>query len=369
MKRRRIPMIAIGSDHAGFALKKEILSYLKKNKIEYRDFGASSEESSHFPLYASLVATAVQENECKRGILICGTGIGMSIVANKFKGIRAAVCLDEYQAKMAKQHNNANVLVLAGRITSPEQAFKLIDIWMNEKYLDGKYEIRNRLIRNIEEGGAMSGRSYRNMAFVFDHPLIQHKISILRDKNTGTKEFRELVKEVSTLMGYEVTRALPLEEIEVETPIAKAKTKVLSGKSVGFVPILRAGLGMVDGLLTLIPTAKIGHIGLYRDQESLEPVEYYCKLPDDVSKRMIILLDPMLATGGSASAAIGFLKQRGVRNIKLMSIIAAPEGIEKVHTDHPDVNIYCACVDKTLNDHAYIVPGLGDAGDRLFGTK
>ena len=362
-------MLAIGCDHAGFALKKEILSYLEKKNILYRDFGAYSDDSSDFPFYASLVATAVQKDECERGILLCGTGIGMSIAANKFRGIRAALCMDEYQAQMAKRHNNANVLVLAGRITPKETAFDIIDIWLNEKYLEGKYEKRNQMIRRIEEGENMAGTNYKDMAFVFDHPLIQHKIAIMRDKNTNTKEFRELVKEVSTLMGYEVTRELPLVEIEVETPIAKAKANVLSGKSVGFVPILRAGLGMVDGLLTLIPTAKIGHIGLYRDHETLQPVEYYCKLPEDANERMIILLDPMLATGGSASAAIGFLKQRGVTNIKLMSIIAAPQGIEKVHRDHPDVNIYCACVDQTLNDKAYIVPGLGDAGDRLFGTK
>ncbi|HQM95775.1 MAG: uracil phosphoribosyltransferase [Clostridia bacterium] len=362
-------MLAIGCDHAGFTLKNEILSYLEKKNIPYRDFGAYSDDSCHFPFYASLVASAVQKNECERGILICGTGIGMSIAANKFKGIRAALCMDEYQARMAKRHNNANILVLAGRITPKDTAFEIIDIWLNENYLEGKYETRNGLIRRIEEGGSMSGTNYMDMAFVFDHPLIQHKISIMRDKNTNTKEFRELVKEVSTLMGYEVTRELPLEEIEVETPIAKTTVKVLSGKNVGFVPILRAGLGMVDGLLTLIPTAKIGHIGLYRDHETLQPVEYYCKLPEDAHDRMIILLDPMLATGGSASAAIGFLKQRGVKNIKLMSIIAAPQGIQKVHKDHPDVNIYCACVDQTLNDNAYIVPGLGDAGDRLFGTK
>lgn len=362
-------MLAIGCDHAGFRLKEEIRTYLEQKNIPYHDFGAFSDESSHFPYYASLVASSIQKKECERGILICGTGIGMSIAANKFDGIRAALCTDVFQAQMAKRHNDANILVLAGRITKKEDAVLIIETWLSEKYLEGKYEVRNQLIRDIEEGGSMSGTNYRDMAFVFDHPLIQHKISIMRDKNTNTKEFRELVKEVSTLMGYEVTRDLPLEEIEVETPIAKCRTRVLSGKSVGFVPILRAGLGMVDGLLTLIPTAKIGHIGLYRDHETFEPVEYYCKLPEDAADRMIILLDPMLATGGSASAAIGFVKQRGVTNIKLMSIIAAPQGIEKVHHDHPDVNIYCACVDEKLNENAYIVPGLGDAGDRLFGTK
>lgn len=205
--------------------------------------------------------------------------------------------------------------------------------------------------------------------FIFDHPLIQHKISLLRDKKTTTKEFRELVCEVSMLMAYEVTRDLPLEEIEVETPIAMARTKVLAGKKLALVPILRAGLGMVDGMLKLLPMAKVGHIGLYRDPRTLEPVEYYCKLPPDSAERDLIVLDPMLATGGSASAAVAFLKKRGIGSIKFMCLIAAPEGIARLHRDHPDVPIYCAAQDERLNDHAYIVPGLGDAGDRLFGTR
>jgi uracil phosphoribosyltransferase len=205
--------------------------------------------------------------------------------------------------------------------------------------------------------------------FVFDHPLIQHKISLLRDKNTSVKEFRELVSEIAMLMGYEVTRNMPLKEVEIETPVAMAKTKVISGKKLGIVPILRAGLGMVDGMLNLLPMAKVGHIGLYRDPETLEPVEYYCKLPVDAHEREIVVLDPMLATGGSASAAIRFIKEKGVSSIKLMCLIAAKAGIERINKDHPDVEIYCAAVDEKLNDHGYIVPGLGDAGDRLFGTK
>lgn len=205
--------------------------------------------------------------------------------------------------------------------------------------------------------------------FIFDHPLIQHKISLLRDKNTSTKEFRELVSEIAMLMGYEVTRNMTLKEVEIETPVAVAKTKVLSGKKLGIVPILRAGLGMVDGMLNLLPMAKVGHIGLYRDPGTLEPVEYYCKLPVDALERDIVILDPMLATGGSASAAISFIKERGVSNIKLMCLIAAKSGIARINRDHPDVEIYCAAVDEKLNDHGYIVPGLGDAGDRLFGTK
>ena len=202
-----------------------------------------------------------------------------------------------------------------------------------------------------------------------DHPLLQHKLSILRDENTGVKDFREVVSEIATLMCYEATRDLPLEEVEIKTPITTAKFKTIAGKKLAIVPVLRAGLGMVDGILTLIPSAKVGHIGLYRDPDTLEPVEYYCKLPNDIAEREVIILDPMLATGGSASAAIQFIKNYEVKNIKLMNIIAAPEGIQRVHHDHPDVDIYCAALDEKLNDHGYIVPGLGDAGDRIFGTK
>ncbi len=204
---------------------------------------------------------------------------------------------------------------------------------------------------------------------ILDHPLIRHKLSILRDKNTGTKEFREIVSEIAMLMCYEATRDFPIEEIEVETPMGIAKCGVLSGKKVAVVPILRAGLGMVDGILTLIPAAKVGHIGLYRNEETLEPVEYYCKLPSDIEDRVVMLVDPMLATGGSAVDAITQIKKRGVTHINFMCIIAAPEGIARVQQAHPDVNIFCAAQDERLNDIGYIVPGLGDAGDRIFGTK
>lgn len=205
--------------------------------------------------------------------------------------------------------------------------------------------------------------------YVFDHPLIQHKVTLMRDIHTSTKEFRELAREVVTLMTFEATRDLPLKEVEIETPITKCTMKMLAGEDIAVVPILRAGLGFVDGVLDLIPNAKVGHIGLYRDPETHEPVEYYCKLPADIEKREVFVVDPMLATGGSAVAAIDFIKARKAENINFMCLIAAPEGIEVLQKAHPDVNIYIAAKDDHLNDHAYIVPGLGDAGDRLYGTK
>jgi uracil phosphoribosyltransferase len=205
--------------------------------------------------------------------------------------------------------------------------------------------------------------------FIMDHPLIKHKLTLIRDKNTGSKEFREMIGEIAMLMCYEATRDLPLQEVEIETPVAVAKTQVISGKKLAFVPILRAGIGMVDGVLQLVPAAKVGHIGLYRDPVTLKPVNYYCKLPGDIEEREVIVLDPMLATGGSAVAAINLIKSKGVKNIKFMCIIAAPEGIKTLTEAHPDVTVYCAAKDERLNENGYIIPGLGDAGDRIFGTK
>lgn len=215
----------------------------------------------------------------------------------------------------------------------------------------------------------MQGRIKMSKLFVMDHPLITHKLTIMRSKKTGSKDFRELLEEISILMGYELTRDLPMTEITIETPITKMQAKTIAGKKLAIVPILRAGLGMVDGLLRLVPVAKVGHIGLYRDETTHEPIEYYCKLPFDIEERIVILVDPMLATGGSASDAITMLKKRGCRNIRFMCLVAAPEGVARVQADHPDVDIYAGALDERLNEHAYIVPGLGDAGDRIFGTK
>lgn len=210
---------------------------------------------------------------------------------------------------------------------------------------------------------------YSEKVHVANHPLLLHKLTILRDKNTSTKDFRELVSEIGMLLTYEATRGLPLEETEVETPICKTTAPKLKGKKFAVVPILRAGLGLVEGVLRMVPSARVGHIGLYRDEETLEPVKYFCKMPKDIAERDILIVDPMLATGGSASAAVGFMKEYGCTNIKLMVLLAAPEGIARIEKDHPDVDIYCGAVDEKLNEHGYIVPGLGDAGDRIFGTK
>ena len=209
----------------------------------------------------------------------------------------------------------------------------------------------------------------KSQIFIMNHPLIQHKISLLRDKATGVKEFREMISEITMLMCYEATRDLPIKEVEIETPLAVAKTKILAGRKIAFIPILRAGIGMVDGVMALIPAAKIGHIGLYRDPETLKPVKYYSKLPSDIDDRDVIILDPMLATGGTAVDAIGIIKKEKPKSIKFMCIIAAPEGVRALTEKHPDVQVYCAAMDEKLNDQGYIVPGLGDAGDRIFGTK
>ena len=212
-------------------------------------------------------------------------------------------------------------------------------------------------------------KNYMENVVVIDHPLVQPKLTLMRDKNTGTKDFRMLLNELSTLMAYEVTRDLPMEEVDIETPVASMRARVLAGRKLGIVPILRAGLGMVDGMVTMMPNVKVGHIGLFRDPQTLEPVKYYFKMPPDIAERDVIIVDPMLATGGSASAAVQFMKEVGCKHIKLMCIIGAPEGVAVMQKEHPDVDIYVAALDDHLNEHGYIVPGLGDAGDRIFGTK
>lgn len=361
-------IIALGADHAGYELKVFLTKRLRELGFETLDFGAQSEAPYDYPDAAFAVAEVVSKGAAQKGICVCGTGIGMAIAANKVRGIYAAACTNEQMAVMSRKHNDANVLTLGARLISRETALEIAQAWIDTKFEGERHEARLQKIRRKEtESGQHT--NYQGKATICDHPLVQHKVSIIRNKNTSVKEFRELVQEIAGLMVYEVTRALPLAEIEVETPLEKTRAYTLEGKKLAIIPILRAGLGMVEGILRLIPNAVVGHIGLYRDPATLLPVEYYCKLPGDIAERDIFILDPMLATGGSASAALSLVKSRGGKRISLVSIIAAPEGISKVHEEHPDVEIFAAALDKHLNDHGYIIPGLGDAGDRLFGTK
>ena len=325
-------MIALAADHAGYPLKEEIKKHLLERGFDVKDFGTDSDKSVDYAVFAKIAGEAVSSGECKLGIFCCGTGVGISMAANKVRGVRAANCADTFSARMTRLHNENK-------------------------------EVRNLQIIYIWRSSKMANITITN------HPLIQHKLSILRDKHTASKEFRTLVGEIAMLMCYEATRDLPLKDVEIETPVSKMTTKALAGKKLAFVPILRAGLGMVDGVLTLVPSARVGHVGLYRDPATLQPVEYYCKLPSDIGERDVIVLDPMLATGGSAIDAITQIKKRNPKSIKFMCIIAAPEGLEALSKAHPDVDIFAAAKDEKLNDHGYIVPGLGDAGDRIFGTK
>ena len=363
--------IVLGSDHAGFNLKEEIKKHLGKmseNGLEVIDFGTNNSAISvDYPDIAITVAESVANKTYDKGILVCGTGIGMSIAANKVPGAYAALVCSVEMARLCRAHNNANILALGGRTTKLEDALAMVDAWLNTDFDEGRHSRRVGKIKNYES--CKVSDSCHKKLNIIEHPLIKHKVGIIRDKKTTVKEFRELVQEIAGLMVYEITRNLALEEVKVETPITETIAYSIAGKKMAIVPILRAGLGMVDGILQLIPNAKVGHVGLYRDPETLEPVEYYCKLPGDIEERDIFILDPMLATGGSAAAAIELVKRRGGKKITLVCLIAAPEGVNKVHSHHPDVEIYTAALDDHLNDHGYIVPGLGDAGDRLFGTR
>lgn len=363
--------IALGSDHAGYSLKKCIRKFLEGKSFSVGDYGAvNAEDPYDYPDAAFIVGERVASREFDLGILVCGTGIGMVMAANKVPGVRAALAYDEETARFARRHNNANILGIGGRKTDCDKGIRIVKEWLSAKFEGARHLTRVEKIRAYENSHThCAERKEIPRLVTFDHPLIQHKLGMVRDRNTSVKVFRELVQEIAGLMVYETTRNLQLEPVEVETPITRTTAFSLSGKKVAIVPILRAGLGMVDGILQLIPNAKVGHIGLYRDPKTLKPVEYYCKLPGDIGERDIIIVDPMLATGGSASAAIDLVKRRGGVKISLLSLIAAPEGVAKVHDQHPDVDIFAAALDSHLNDHGYIVPGLGDAGDRLFGTR
>ncbi|NLV82235.1 MAG: uracil phosphoribosyltransferase [Synergistaceae bacterium] len=369
--------IILAADHAGFTMKEVIKKYLEEKEYEVLDCGTTSGDLSvDYPDFGFKAAEIVASNKADMGVLICGTGIGMSMVANKVQGIRATLCHDHYTAEMSRKHNNSNILVMGSRVTSIEIAKDIVDTWLTTEFEAKKHKIRIDKIANYENVhisktfvepftcGKTGGRT-----FVINHPLIKHKLGIMRNKNTSSKDFRDLVHEVSALMIYPATCHLALEEIEIETPIEKTKISNLSGKKLAVVSVLRAGLGMAEGILKVIPNAKEGHIGLYRDHKTLKPVDYYCKLPNDISERDVFVVDPMLATGGSVASAVRHIKAKGAKKISLISLLAVPEGIARFHEEHPDVDLYVAAIDSHLDKNAYIVPGLGDAGDRLFGTK
>ena len=362
--------IAFACDHGGYVLRDAVLNFLRSKGIEVHDLGPYEyDKDDDYPDAAYRVAEAIVGGVVDLGVLACGTGFGIAIAANKLPGIRAIPCNSPDAAHIAKAHNNINVLTMGGRLIKPEEVGAILDAWLETQFEGGRHIQRINKIAKIEKATLNIANQNGGHVMLFNHPLVQHKIGLIRDSKTTAKEVRELIKEVTGLMAYEITRNLPLTDKEIETPLAKTTVKTIEGKKLAIVPILRAGLGMVDGILNVIPNAKVGHIGLYREETTLEPVEYYCKLPFDIEEREIFVLDPMLATGGSASAAISLIKERGGKKISLVSLFAAPDGIERMHKDHPDVSIFIAALDSHLNEHGYIVPGLGDAGDRLFGTK
>ncbi len=345
----------VGSDHAGYEEKEKVKNYLRQKGFEVRDVGTDSPETCDYPDFAHRAVEYLQAAEEARGILVCGSGVGMAITANRHRGIRAGRCLTPEAASLARTHNNINCLTFGGREISSKQAKKVVDAFIETDFDGGRH---SRRINKIDNPPLK----------VIHHPLVQTKLTQLRDKATTKKEFRELIGELTGLMFYEATGSCPTDREVVETPLAEARGKELLQRIL-LVPILRAGLGMVDPILELVPTAKVGHVGLYRQEETLEPVEYYLKVPENLDNCIVLLLDPMLATGGTAVKAISLLKEKGfTSDIRFLCLVAAPAGVKAVREAHPDVSIYTASVDEKLNDDGYIIPGLGDAGDRLFGT-
>ena len=362
--------IALGNDHAGFVLRDAVLRFLHSRNIEVLDLGAfeyDKEDSYADPAFR--VGGAIADETADLGVLLCGTGYGISIAANKVPGVRAVACSSPDNAKIAKAHNGINVIALGGRETKPEEVADILAAWLDTPFEGGRHLQRIENIAKVEKANLNLHIQGGGKITIFNHPLIQHKVGIIRSVDTSVKQFRELLNEITGLMVYEITRTLPLTEKEITTPIQKTTVHTIEGRKMAIIPVLRAGLGMVDGILQIVPNCKVGHIGLYRDEKTLKPVEYYCKLPFDIEERDVFVLDPMLATGGSSADAISLVKKHGARKISLVCLIAAPEGIDKVHREHPDAEIYAAALDSHLNDHGYIVPGLGDAGDRLFGTR
>ncbi len=362
--------ISIGGDHAGYPLKEALKKYLLEHEIDVVDRGTCDEKSVDYPDFGFQVAEDVSRGKSYAGVLVCGTGIGMSICANKVRGVYAALCHDVETARLSRRHNGANVLVLGGRVTNPEEALAILDEWLKAPIEEDRHERRRKKIKDYEALHQNDIEEVGPRTVVLKHPLIRDKVARIRDENTSVKDFREYVGEISGLMVYEAMRNLPVTEVFIQTPLARTRGISIAASEVILIPILRAGLGMVDTVLRFVPDAKVGHVGLYRDHETLKPVEYYSKLPDDIGEHTVFVLDPMLATGGSAVAAIDLAKQEGAKpgKIFLISIVSAPEGVAKVREHHPDVFIYTAALDDHLDAHGYIVPGLGDAGDRLFGT-
>jgi len=346
----------VGADHAGYNYKEAIKDHLEENGHTVTDVGTDSPESCDYPKYAHRVAETIAHQEDIRGILVCGSGIGMAITANRYTGVRASLCLNESMAEKTRQHNDANCLVLGERITEEPDAIDAVDAFVKADFEGGRHA---RRVDQIDDPPLR----------VISHPLVQTKMTLLRQQDTPNKKFRELVGELAGLMFYELSETYETADETVETPLGTADGKELI-QDILLVPIMRAGLGMVDPILQLVPQAKVGHVGLYRDEETLEPVQYYLKMPNDLQDPGINILDPMLATGGTATATISMLKDEGFdENLRFLCLVAAPEGIERVHDKHPDVSIHTAAIDDRLDEDGYIVPGLGDAGDRLFGTQ
>lgn len=346
----------VGSDHAGYEFKERIVERLKQKGYDVKDVGTDDSESTDYPRYAHRVAEAVSSDDDTRGVLVCGSGVGMSIAANRYPGVRGALVLDSSMAMTARKHNDSNCLILGQRLMTEQEAIESLDAFIDTDFEGGRHE---RRVDKIDDPPLR----------VVNHPLVQSELTQLRDTETPPHQFRELLRTVSLFTFYEATRNCPDREIDVTTPLADASGKELSREFL-LVPIMRAGLGMLEPIHEVVPKARVAHVGLYRDEETLEPVEYYFKTPESLENPYVVILDPMLATGGSAAKAVSLLKERGYgENLRFQCVVAAPEGIRYLHKQHPDVSIYTAAVDDHLDDHGYIVPGLGDAGDRIYGTR
>lgn len=350
--------IAIGCDHGGFDLKEVLKDFLIASGHTVEDFGCYSKDSVDYPDFAYKVALGVSDKTFDRGVVICTTGVGVSITANKVRNVRCALVHDIETAKLTRNHNDSNVLAFGAKLVSNDLAKEILSIWLNSEFEGGRHIKRVNKISDIEGSGRVN---------ILRHPLIDHKMTRIRDKRTNTKDFYETVDEIAKLMAYEVTRDLPVQDIEIETPITKCVGYQLA-REVVIVPILRAGLGMMNGIREIIPTAKVGFIGLCRNEATFEPEQYYAKFPK-LENATVIVCDPMLATGGSAAKAIQILHEKGAKDIRYIGIVGTDVGINKLLEASPDVKIYLAAKDPKLNENAYIVPGLGDCGDRLFGTK